>query len=59
MVPSKLDNVIWEVLGGAEGAKGLAGALEGKVRQAEIQGFVVSPPFKASGIVKGKMCQGP
>lgn len=55
MVPSKLDNVIWEVLGGAEGAKGLAGALEGKVRQAEIQGFVVSPPFKASGIVKGKM----
>lgn len=28
VVPSKLDNIIWEVLGGTEGAEGLAGALE-------------------------------
>lgn len=29
VVPGKLDDLIWEVLGGAEGAKGFAGALQG------------------------------
>lgn len=29
VVPGKLDHLVWEVLGGAEGAEGFAGALRG------------------------------
>lgn len=62
VVPSELDNIIWEVLGGTEGAKGLAGAL-GKARHVK-QRYTLriswsAPSFRASRNRKGEKGQEP
>lgn len=62
VVPSKLDNIIWEVLGGTEGAKSLAGAL-GKARHVKqrytLRILWSAPSFRASRNRKGEKGQEP